>query len=112
MLKFPSAIGAVMVGKVNYDGRQFAVYAKGRAMSPAMRDRWMTVFASHVPPVTEPRRILVDWEYGASGLGWCSAREEHEAPYQRWSYWATADPAIRRDHRPRRHSPVHHQLRG
>lgn len=38
-----------MVGQVNYDDRQFAVYARGRAMSPAMRDMWMTVFASHVP---------------------------------------------------------------
>ncbi len=39
-----------MAGKVNYDDRQFAVYAKGRAMSPAMRDMWMTVFARHAPP--------------------------------------------------------------
>lgn len=36
--------------------------------------------------VTEPRRILIDWEYGASGLAWCSTKEEHEAPYERWSY--------------------------
>lgn len=36
--------------------------------------------------MTEPRRILVDWEYGASGLCWCSTKEEHEAPYQRWSH--------------------------
>ncbi len=39
-----------MAGKVNYDDRQFAVYAKGRAMAPAMRDMWMRVFESHVPP--------------------------------------------------------------
>jgi ubiquinone/menaquinone biosynthesis C-methylase UbiE len=39
-----------MAGKVNYDDRQFAVYARGRAMSPAMRDRWMTEFARHAPP--------------------------------------------------------------
>jgi ubiquinone/menaquinone biosynthesis C-methylase UbiE len=39
-----------MAGKVNYDDRQFAVYAKGRALSPAMLDRWMTAFARHTPP--------------------------------------------------------------
>ncbi len=53
-----------MVGKVNYDDRQFAVYARGRAMSPAMRDRWMTVFASHVPP----RRPLAVLDLGC-GIG-------------------------------------------
>jgi hypothetical protein len=36
--------------------------------------------------VTGPRRILIDWEYGASGLAWCSTEEEHEAPAERWSY--------------------------
>jgi hypothetical protein len=36
--------------------------------------------------VAEPRRILIDWDYGASGLWWCSTKEEHEAPYDRWSY--------------------------
>jgi ubiquinone/menaquinone biosynthesis C-methylase UbiE len=53
-----------MAGTVNYDDRQFAVYAKGRAMSPAMRDRWMTVFASHVPP----RRPLAVLDLGC-GIG-------------------------------------------
>jgi hypothetical protein len=53
-----------MVGKVNYDDRQFAVYAKGRAMSPAMRDTWMTVFASHAPP----RRPLAVLDLGC-GIG-------------------------------------------
>ena len=46
-----------MVGKVNYDDRQFGVYARGRAMTPAMRDRWMTVFASHVP-LRRPLAVL------------------------------------------------------
>jgi hypothetical protein len=36
--------------------------------------------------VAEPRRILIDWDYGASGLWWCSTKEEHEAPYERWGY--------------------------
>ena len=39
-----------MAGKVNYDDRQFAVYARGRALSPAMLDMWMTEFARHAPP--------------------------------------------------------------
>jgi ubiquinone/menaquinone biosynthesis C-methylase UbiE len=53
-----------MAGQVNYDDRQFAVYAKGRAMSPATRDMWMTVFASHVPP----RRPLAVLDLGC-GIG-------------------------------------------
>jgi hypothetical protein len=37
--------------------------------------------------VTEPRRILIDWEYGASGLCWCSTKEEYEASsYSQWSH--------------------------
>lgn len=36
--------------------------------------------------MVEPRRILIDWEYGASGLVWCATKEELEAPYERWSY--------------------------
>lgn len=37
--------------------------------------------------MAEPRRILIDWEYGASGLCWCSTKDEHEAPsYSQWSY--------------------------
>lgn len=43
-------MGVAVVGKVNYDDRQFAVYAKGRAISPARRNMWMSVFASQVPP--------------------------------------------------------------
>ncbi len=53
-----------MVGKVNYDDRQFAVYARGRAMSPAMRDVWMRVFASQVPE----RRPLAVLDLGC-GVG-------------------------------------------
>jgi hypothetical protein len=36
--------------------------------------------------VTEPRRILIDWDYAASGIWWCATREEHEAPRERWRY--------------------------
>ena len=35
--------------KVDYDGRQHAVYAQGRAVSPAMIAAWMKVFAGHGP---------------------------------------------------------------
>jgi hypothetical protein len=36
--------------------------------------------------VTQPRRVIIDWDYGASGLWWCSTKEEHEAPAQRWGH--------------------------
>jgi hypothetical protein len=39
-----------MAGKVNYDDRQFAVYARGRALSPAMRLRPFSTFEH----LTEP----------------------------------------------------------
>jgi ubiquinone/menaquinone biosynthesis C-methylase UbiE len=42
-------MGAVPVRKLDYDDRQFAVYAQGRAISPAMLATWMTVFAEHAP---------------------------------------------------------------
>jgi hypothetical protein len=35
------------MAKVDYDERQFAVYAQGRAVSPAMPATWMEVFARH-----------------------------------------------------------------
>jgi hypothetical protein len=38
----------------------------------------------------EPRRVLICWEYGASGLGWVSTKEEHEAPEHKWSWLAQA----------------------
>src|SRR5258708_36489658 len=37
------------VEKVDYDDRQHAVYAQGRAVSPAMIAAWMKVFAGHAP---------------------------------------------------------------
>jgi hypothetical protein len=36
--------------------------------------------------VAEPRRVLIDWDYGAPGIWWCSTKEEHEAPYPQWRY--------------------------
>ena len=53
-----------MVGKVDYDDRQFAVYARGRALTPAVLARWMKVFAGHAPP----RRPLAVLDLG-SGTG-------------------------------------------
>ncbi len=35
--------------KVDYDDRQHAVYAQGRAVSRAMIAAWMKVFAGHAP---------------------------------------------------------------
>jgi ubiquinone/menaquinone biosynthesis C-methylase UbiE len=39
-----------VVSRVDYDDRQFSVYARGRALTPAMLARWMTVFACYAPP--------------------------------------------------------------
>jgi hypothetical protein len=36
--------------------------------------------------VAEPRRVLIGWDYGASGIWWCSTKEEREAAYPQWSY--------------------------
>lgn len=47
--------------RVDYDGRQHAVYARGRAIGPAMIDAWMRVFAGHVPA----RRPLAVLDLGA-----------------------------------------------
>jgi hypothetical protein len=33
--------------------------------------------------VTEPRRVLIDWDHGASGIWWVLAKEEKEAPAPR-----------------------------
>jgi len=30
--------------------------------------------------VTEPRRVLIDWDYGAHGIWWVLTRQEKEAP--------------------------------
>jgi hypothetical protein len=52
-------MGAVLMNKVDYDERQFAVYAQGRAVSPAMLATWMEVFARHAParrPLPRPPR--------------------------------------------------------
>lgn len=50
--------------KVDYDDRQHAVYAQGRAVSPAMMAAWMAVFARHAPG----RRPLAVLDLG-SGTG-------------------------------------------
>jgi ubiquinone/menaquinone biosynthesis C-methylase UbiE len=52
------------VEKVDYDDRQHAVYAQGRAVSPAMIAAWMKVFAGHAPA----RRPLAVLDMG-SGTG-------------------------------------------
>lgn len=52
------------VEKVDYDDRQHAVYAQGRAVSPAMIAAWMNAFAGHAPA----RRPLAVLDLG-SGTG-------------------------------------------
>ena len=39
-----------MPDRVDYDGHQSAVYAKGRALSPEAMAGWMAVFTRHAPP--------------------------------------------------------------
>jgi ubiquinone/menaquinone biosynthesis C-methylase UbiE len=45
------------VERVDYDDRQHAVYAQGRAVSPAMITAWMNVFAGHAP-AARPLTVL------------------------------------------------------
>jgi hypothetical protein len=42
--------------------------------------------------VTEPRRVLIGWDYGASGIWWVLTKEEMEAPPPGGSWAGTAPP--------------------
>jgi ubiquinone/menaquinone biosynthesis C-methylase UbiE len=42
-------MGAAVVRKLDYDERQYSVYARGRAISPAMTQTWMKAFADRIP---------------------------------------------------------------
>jgi hypothetical protein len=53
--------------------------------------------------MTEPRRVLVEFDYGADGIWLCAPREELEAAPQPGGYWVGAQPRGR-DARPRRWS--------
>jgi ubiquinone/menaquinone biosynthesis C-methylase UbiE len=53
-----------MPDRVDYDGRQSTVYAKGRALSPEVIASWMAAFARHAPA----RRPLTVLDLG-SGTG-------------------------------------------
>src|ERR1051326_8842004 len=48
--------------------------------------------------VAEPRRVLIDWDYGAHGIWWVPAQEEKEAlaPPGRWSGAVPPHPRQRR----------------
>jgi ubiquinone/menaquinone biosynthesis C-methylase UbiE len=50
--------------KIDYDDRLYAVYARGRTVSPAIIAAWMKVFAAHAPT----RRPLAVLDLG-SGMG-------------------------------------------
>jgi hypothetical protein len=47
--------------------------------------------------VAEPRRVLIDWDYGAHGIWWVLTKEEKEAPAPpgRWSGVAPPHPRQR-----------------
>ncbi|BCM91897.1 demethylmenaquinone methyltransferase [Abditibacteriota bacterium] len=53
-----------MLDKIDYDERQHAVYARGRAVNSEAISRWMQAFARHL----SPRRPLVGLDLG-SGTG-------------------------------------------
>jgi len=45
--------------------------------------------------VTEPRRVLIGWDYGATGIWSVLTKEEMEAPASRGGYWTGAAPPTR-----------------
>src|ERR1022692_2790227 len=59
----------------------------GMALSTSFTGR----LGSH--DVTEPRRVLIDWDYGAHGIWWVLTRQEKEAPAPagRWGGEARAE---------------------
>ncbi len=50
--------------------------------------------------MTEPRRVLIEFDYGADGIWLCTTKEELEASPPQEGYWAGAQPPGR-DARPR-----------
>jgi hypothetical protein len=42
--------------------------------------------------VTEPRRVLIDWDYGAHGIWWVLTKEEKEAPTPRGGHRTDTRP--------------------
>src|SRR5207302_9552600 len=60
----PRFIGWPFVERVDYDQRQYDVYAKGRAISPERMARLVDVLAAHLPD----RRLLVIADVGC-GVG-------------------------------------------
>ncbi|MDA8025285.1 MAG: hypothetical protein M0T78_01915 [Actinomycetota bacterium] len=43
--------------------------------------------------MSEPRRVLIDWDYGASGIWRCRTREEMDAPAPQGGRWSGKPPA-------------------
>jgi hypothetical protein len=54
------------------------------------------MYACHV---TEPRRVLIGWDYGAHGIWWVLTKEEKEAPAPP-GHWSGTPPSSWHD-RPR-----------
>jgi hypothetical protein len=46
--------------------------------------------------VTEPRRVLIDWDYGAHGIWWVLTKEEKESPAPP-GRWVGTRPSGRND---------------
>ena len=42
--------------------------------------------------MTEPRRVLIDWDYGACGIWWVLTRQEKEAPAPGGPWTGAASP--------------------
>ena len=46
--------------------------------------------------MTEPRRVLIDWDYGAHGIWWVLTKEEKEAPAPPGHWSGTPRPDLDR----------------
>ena len=49
--------------------------------------------------MSEPRRVLIDWDYGAHGIWWVLTKQEKEAP-ARPGHWSGTPPSGRNRPRP------------
>lgn len=50
--------------------------------------------------MTEPRRVLIDWDYGASGIWWVLTRQEEEAPAPTGQWTGVPPPGLPHPGRP------------
>lgn len=77
------------------DGPRPAAALCRRAVPPRRAAaRWAVV---RLWAVAEPRRVLIDWDYAASGIWWVLTRGEMEAPAARGT-WSGAPPTAGAPH--------------